>query len=118
MQVRGIHHVSINVDNLAEALDFYVGKLGFACLERPDFGFPGAWLETGSHQVHLMEMVGEPRSSMQHWAFEVSDLDAAVAELDAAGVPYRLSNSTDGGRRRQAFLTDPSNNVIELQASS
>ncbi len=116
MQVRGIHHVSINVDNLAEAIDFYVGKLGFTCLERPDFNFPGAWLSTGAHQVHLLEFVGEPRSKLQHWAFEVADLDAAVAELDAVGVEYRLSNSTEGGRRRQAFLKDPSDNVIELQA--
>ncbi len=115
MQVRGIHHVSINVDDLADALEFYVGKLGFSELPRPDFGFPGAWIATGADQVHLLEIAGQPRSETQHWAFDVEDLDAAIADLEAHGVEYRVSRSTDGGRSPQAFLRDPSGNLIELQ---
>ena len=110
MHVKGIHHVSINVENLAEAMAFYVDKLGFEALPRPDFSFPGAWLATGGQQVHLLELPGEARNKTQHWAFEVDDLDLALAELDAAGVPYRKAEG-----RTQAFLKDPSGNMIEVQ---
>ena len=42
MQVHGIHHVNVNVRDLAVALRFYVDSLGFTVLPRPDFGRPGA----------------------------------------------------------------------------
>src|SRR5438128_1068824 len=43
-----VHHVSINVDDVDAAVDFYVGVLGLrARTDRPDFGFAGAWLDAG-----------------------------------------------------------------------
>ena len=44
MQMKGIHHVSINVKDVPESIKFYVDVLGLEQLARPDFGFPGAWL--------------------------------------------------------------------------
>jgi catechol 2,3-dioxygenase-like lactoylglutathione lyase family enzyme len=49
----------------------------------------------------------------QHLALRVDDLDAAVAELEAAGVKVRRSEYMTGAGR-QAFLRDPSGNRIEL----
>ena len=61
MQLKGIHHVSINVDNIDAAREFYVGKLGMEELDRPDLGFPGLWLRSGEQEVHLLGMdSGEP----------------------------------------------------------
>jgi glyoxylase I family protein len=56
MTALGVHHVSLNVSDLAAALDFYVGRLGMVQrTDRPDFGIGGAWLDVGSQQVHLIE---------------------------------------------------------------
>jgi glyoxylase I family protein len=114
MKTAGLHHVAINVHELQPALDFYVGQLGFSIVEsRPDFGFPGAWLQAGDHQIHLMEVPSATIDRGQHLALRVQDLDAAVSDLEAAGVKVRVSDYV-AGAGRQAFLRDPSGNRIEL----
>ena len=47
MQTLGIHHVSINVNDVADSERFYCDVLGLEKLPRPDLGFAGAWLRTG-----------------------------------------------------------------------
>lgn len=114
MTIRGVHHVALDVDDLEAALAFYVDGLGFELLPRPDFGFPGAWLGMGAHQLHLMEVTA-PLAPFggRHFALAVDDRDATVAELRDRGVHV---DPVDGvpGAGRQAFLTDPAGNLIEL----
>ena len=110
--VIGVHHVSIGVHDVEAAVEFY-GLLGLFSLPRPDFGFPGAWLQAGAQQVHLIQTEKVPPGAENHYAFQVADLDAVVAHLDAHGVPARISNRTMGAGR-QAFIKDPSGNVVEL----
>jgi glyoxylase I family protein len=107
-----VHHVAINVPDLEEALVFYEGSLGFVRRDdRPDFGFPGAWLDVGDQQLHLVEAEAPPNVG-QHFAVRVDDLDAVIAELRAGG--HRPSDPSPVGTGRQAFITDPSGNVVEL----
>lgn len=112
MKSLAVHHVSINVPAVEEALAFYVDRLGLVQrTDRPDFGFPGAWLDAGNQQVHLIQ--GDaPANVGQHFALQVADIDAAIAELRAAGV--EVSEAVAVGTGRQAFLTDPAGNGIEL----
>lgn len=110
----GVHHVALDVDDLDAALRFYVGGMGFTELRRPDFGFPGAWLDMGDHQLHLVEVAGPlPANGGRHFALRVDDLDDAVASLRAQGVKVDPIPETPGAGR-QAFLVDPSGNLIEL----
>jgi glyoxylase I family protein len=112
MQVVGVHHVSINVGDVDAAVAFYVRELGLTPrADRPDFGFGGAWLDAGEQQVHLIE-APRPDDRGQHFALEVADLDATVDELRAAGLD--VSEPTPVGTGRQAFLHDPSGNLVEL----
>jgi glyoxylase I family protein len=112
MRPRAVHHVSINVDDVDTALDFYVDKLGLAVRpDRPDFGFGGAWLDAGGQQVHLIEGPPPPAHG-QHFALLVDDLDSAVSELRAAEL--EVSDPVPVGSSRQAFLNDPAGNQIEL----
>jgi glyoxylase I family protein len=108
-----LHHVSINVRDVPLALTFYTETLGFTPrTDRPDFRFGGAWLDVGGQQVHLIE--GDvPDGLGQHFAVQVRDLDATVAELRQRGV--KISDPSPVGTNRQAFLRDPSGNSIELQ---
>jgi glyoxylase I family protein len=113
MRPAGLHHVSINVDDVAAARDFYTRVLGLAeRTDRPAFSFGGAWLDAGDQQVHLIE-ADVPPSLGQHFALAVADLDAAVAELRGLGVS--VTDPVPVGPGRQAFLTDPAGNRIELQ---
>jgi hypothetical protein len=56
MHTTGLHHVAISVKELEPAVRFYADVMGFEQIDRPDFGFPGAWFQAGDHQIHLMEM--------------------------------------------------------------
>ena len=109
-----LHHVALDVDDLAAALAFYVDGLGFTELRRPDFGFPGAWLGMGDHQLHLVE-VGRPlpANGGRHFALQVEDRDDAVLALRAKGITVDPVPETPGAGR-QAFLVDPAGNLIEL----
>jgi glyoxylase I family protein len=112
MQILGVHHVSINVDDTEEAVAFYTDVLGLRRRDdRPDFGFAGAWLDLGEQQLHLIE-VPVPEDLGQHFAVRVDDLDATIGELRARGVT--VSDPSPVGASRQAFLSDPSGNRIEL----
>jgi catechol 2,3-dioxygenase-like lactoylglutathione lyase family enzyme len=109
-----IHHVALDVDDLDAALRFYTEGMGFTELRRPDFGFRGAWLDTGSHQVHLVEVPGPlPPNGGAHFALHVEDRDAAVDELRAKDIKVDPVPEVPGAGR-QAFLTDPAGNLIEL----
>jgi glyoxylase I family protein len=112
MPVLGVHHVSINVDDVEAAATFYVERLGLRPRsDRPDFGFGGAWLDAGAQQVHLIEAAG-PDDKGQHFALHVADLDATIAELRTAGL--EVSDASPVGTGRQAFLHDPAGNLVEL----
>jgi len=113
MRLAGVHHVSLNVRNIDEAATFYLDVLGLEVLPRPDLGFAGLWLGSGSQQIHLMEVKDHDASESQHFAFRVDDLDGALAELRARGVHVsRVLDVSDVCR--QAFFRDPSGNLIEL----
>ena len=108
----GIHHVSINVSDLAEGRAFYVDVLGFEeRTDRPTFDVDGAWLDVAGQQVHLI--VAQPPPFLgQHFAVLVDDVTATVAELRGRGV--RVSTPVVVGTGLQCFLRDPFDNLVEL----
>jgi glyoxylase I family protein len=113
MDVVGLHHVALNVDDLDASLAFYVDVFGFTVLDRPDFGIPGAWLQAGTHQVHLVVEPAAQHDPRQHFALQVRDVEAVAADLEAAGLTVRRAPYVPGAGR-QLFLRDPSGNRIEL----
>lgn len=116
MKALAVHHVSINVNDVDAAVRFYVDVLGMELRnDRPAFGFGGAWLDAGAggQQLHLIE-APVPDGLGQHFALLVEDLDATVAELRAYGAGISDPMPVGDSNHRQAFLTDPSGNLVEL----
>jgi catechol 2,3-dioxygenase-like lactoylglutathione lyase family enzyme len=113
-------HASVNTAGaIDETMAFYRDVLGVEEKWRPDLGIPGTWFSVGNAELHL---IGFPSSdapidpSRHHVAFGVTDLDGAVAELEAAGVSIATSAQHQSGREiRQVFFVDPAGNTIELQ---
>jgi glyoxylase I family protein len=122
LTVAGYSHVAIDVDDLAVATAFYCGIFGFRELRRPDFGFPGAWLTVGELQLHLavVEDRRPPAPGFPHFALYVptAEFAATVEALRGAGVEFlgEPASRVDFGTTTvwQAFVRDPSGNVIEL----
>jgi glyoxylase I family protein len=114
-----IHHASLIVADTARSLRFYSGVLGLEPIgERPDLGYPGAWLRVGRGQIHLLELpnpdpvAGRPAHGGRdrHLAMTVPALDPLAERLSAAGVTFNLSRSG----RRALFCRDPDGNALEL----
>ncbi len=112
MEPLAIHHVAINVSDVAASVGFYTDVLGGTLRsDRPDFGFAGAWIDLGNQQVHLLE-APVPRSLGQHFAIQVGDLDAVVKELRSKG--FAIADPVGSGQNLQTFINDPAGNAIEL----
>jgi catechol 2,3-dioxygenase-like lactoylglutathione lyase family enzyme len=115
MELRGVHHVSINIGDLAENVRFYTEVLGLELLARPDgdIAVDGAWLGLpDGRQVHLLVQESQPADG-QHFAFEVEDLDAVVGELEGKGVKVSAPSAL-ADVCRQSFTKDPSGNLLEF----
>ena len=117
MKITGFSHASVNVHGAVdETLKFYREFLGLAELTRPEnLRIPGAWYQAGDAQIHLIGAEDDGRRGNPvgpHYAVLVDDLEAAVAEIEAAGLRYlRIGDDRTG----QVWITDPSGNTIELQ---
>jgi glyoxylase I family protein len=112
VRATAVHHVSINVDDVDAALGFYTDVLGLVQrADRPELGIEGAWLDAGGQQVHLIG-APTPQNVGQHFALRVDDIDASISELRDRGIT--VSDAMAVGTGRQAFLEDPSGNVVEL----
>lgn len=114
-----IHHVSMLVADTAKALEFYCRVLGLEQASgRPDLGFPGAWLNIGEQQIHLLELHNpdslNPRPEHggrdRHLAIKVDDFEQMKNRLEQAGVVYTLSKSG----RQALFCRDYDANTIEI----
>jgi catechol 2,3-dioxygenase-like lactoylglutathione lyase family enzyme len=110
--VRKLQHVALAVRDLDEALAFYA-HLGFAPIPRPDFGFPGAWLQAELAQIHLTVEPDLAVRTANHLALEVDNIETLVASLEQDGLRVGLVPEVPGAGR-QAFLQDPTGNLIEL----
>ena len=117
--VKGLHHVSIIVSDTGRALKFYQDVLGLAVnAGRPELGYPGAWLDIGEQQIHLLELsnpdpvTGRPEHGGRdrHIALLVSSLDEIKNRLKKDDIAFTLSKSG----RRALFCRDPDGNGIEL----
>ena len=117
--ILGIHHCSVIVKELDEAVEFYVNILGLKKNpQRPQLGYPGAWLDAGEQQIHLLQIPnpdpteGRPEHGGRdrHVALAVRSMDKIVSKLEEAGLDFSVSKSG----RRALFCRDPDNNAIEI----
>ena len=139
--ITGIHHFALTVSDMERSLAFYTGLFGLEVAS--DREVERDYVEKitavpGAHQrlVHLsgygqrLELLeykaprGEPRArplqdaGSAHVCFITDDLDAEVARLQAAGVPFRslpvvtTSGPNKGGRG--IYIEDPDGNAVEV----
>ena len=117
--VSAIDHCSLIVANTGKALEFYKGILGLKVDEsRPDLGYPGAWLQVGNSQIHLLEVPNpdsvenrpEHGGRDHHVALQVKNLNILIQRLEAAKIDYSKSKSG----RAALFCRDLDGNAVEL----
>ena len=124
--VHGLFHAAIKTANLAATRRFYVDVLGLAEMERPDFGYPGAWLACphpgGAAIIHVY--AGGPAlgadgrapagsAAIDHVSLSCSGYAAFRARFAAHGLDWR-EFVVPGTTLWQLFVYDPSGVQLEL----
>jgi glyoxylase I family protein len=119
-----IHHVAIIASDYDASKRFYTEVLGLTLIAEHYRAERQSWkgdLASGPIQIELFSFPDAPprvsrpeAQGLRHLAFEVSDLDAAVARIAGHGVelePIRVDPYTD---RRFTFFADPDGLPLEL----
>jgi glyoxylase I family protein len=118
-EIVNLLHASLLVADLAAARRFYEGVLELKpSPARPEMSFDGIWYDIGAAQIHLICLPNpDPASGRpahggrdRHTALGVRNFAALRVQLDAAGLPYTLSQSG----RSALFVRDPDGNALEL----
>jgi len=113
-----IDHVGVAVPDLDAALEHYVTALGLSLAHREtvtEQGVDAALLDVGENHVELLAPLGEETPvgrflarrgpGLHHLAYQVADADAALRDLQAAGLRLIDSTPRTGIRgSRVAFL--------------
>ena len=117
--VLSIHHVSLVVANTEKSVAFYTEVLDLeVCADRPELNFPGAWLQVGDQQIHLLEVPNpdpvenrpEHGGRDRHLAMSVNDISKIEKRLESRGLGFTRSRSG----RPAIFCRDPDGNGLEL----
>ena len=116
--ITGLDHINIRTADLSATKAFLIDVLGLAEGWRPPFPFPGAWLYAGDKDVVHLVQVDTPAaessgSSLDHFAFDISDYDDALARVQKTGLKFRAVE-TPGTTVKQIFVRDPNGVTIEL----
>jgi catechol 2,3-dioxygenase-like lactoylglutathione lyase family enzyme len=122
MPLVDLHHVGIRCKNVEASERFYTDVLGMTKVDRPDFDFPGAWLQMGTTMFHLMGGYAAQgpggecytgSAAVDHLALNAREFDAMRKRLESFGLQYRENHIVPFGIW-QLFVDDPDGIVIEL----
>ncbi len=124
MELDGVHHIGVNVNNLDRALDFYCGILGFEVIERYEESIRHVMLNSGSTGIHLFEvkdlkmnhafdiLSGE---GYAHIAFgtTVDKFPEIIEEMKSNKVVFEGPKLL--GKGRSIHFQDPDGNHLEIR---
>ena len=111
-----MHHIHLMVPDPAAAQKWYVQNFGAIAGKRAAFetaNVPGTEITMGKADAPQAPTKGR---SVDHMGFEVKNIDAFVAKLQAAGIKTdaAIRNSTNASGLRIVYVTDPWGTEIEI----
>ena len=124
MRLERMHHVAIIVSDYQRAREFYVEKLGFPVLRENFREERGDWkldLKFGDGELEIFAIPGVPERpsypearGLRHLAFRVENIEEAVRDLEARGIPCEPIRWDPYSERRMTFFRDPDGLPLEL----
>jgi catechol 2,3-dioxygenase-like lactoylglutathione lyase family enzyme len=124
--VTGLFHVAIKTNDLEATIRFYTTILGLRQIDRPDFGFPGAWLActtpVGESIFHIY--AGGPAlgaeghapvgtAAIDHISLTATGYHQFCRQFQEAGIDWR-EFIVPGTTLWQLFVYDPNGVQLEL----
>jgi len=126
MMITGLFHIAIKTANLAATVKFYTEVIGLAEFDRPNFGFPGAWLGTagpaGFPIIHIYaggpalggrRTVAQGTAAIDHVSLSAVGFQDFVKRFKKFNLDWR-EFEVPGTTLWQLFVYDPSGVQIEI----
>ncbi len=114
--IHELNHVALHVADLERSMRFYEDVMELPKLQRPAFGFPGAWYALGKQELHLIadDSLSEGSRRHHHYALLVDNIDDAKADLEAKGITVFDGQAQRPDGLMQLFFYDPDGYRIEV----
>jgi catechol 2,3-dioxygenase-like lactoylglutathione lyase family enzyme len=131
-KIKALNHINIVVKDVEAAKRFYCGVLGMADVPRhPSFTFPGAWLRSGSAEIHLIQedvathapgdlsyavaaSTDKDLAFSRHFSLVIDDTSKLVERLRAHGIPIAFGPVDRRGGLVQTYAYDPDGHLVEF----
>ena len=124
-----IEHIGIAVSNLEEAIKTYEQLLGTPCYKQEEVGSEGvktAFFQVGESKIELLEappetspiatFIAKKGQGIHHIAFDVTDIEASMAELKDQGFQLLNEQPKSGADNKLvAFLHPKSSNGVLVE---
>jgi glyoxylase I family protein len=126
--IRRLHHAAIIASDYARSKRFYTEVLGLRLVAEHYRAERDSWkldlvLPDGV-QIELFTFPNAPRrlsypeaQGLRHLAFEVSDIDQAIAHLHAYGIEIEPIRIDEASGQKFTFFKDPDGLPLELYES-
>lgn len=125
LKLKNIHHIAIICSNYEVSKHFYTQILGLTILHEAYRKERNSWkldLALNSHYViELFSFPDPPKrpsfpeaAGLRHLAFEIGDLDDALAHLAAHRIKAEPIRTDEFTGKRFTFITDPDGLPVEL----
>ena len=126
--LEGLLHIAIKTADLHATTAFYVAILGLQAMQRPDFGYPGAWLGLPGPGPIFHIYAGGPAlgpsgaapqgtAAIDHVSLTARGYRGFIARFEDHAIPFR-EFIVPGTPLWQLFAYDPSGVMIELTFDS
>ncbi len=125
LHINKVHHIAIICSDYRLSLDFYTRLLGVTVKAenyRPETdSYKTDLALNGEYVIELFSFNNPPlrvsnpeAAGLRHLAFEVNDINVAVAELESMGIAHEPIRTDASTGKRFVFLYDPDNQPLEL----
>jgi catechol 2,3-dioxygenase-like lactoylglutathione lyase family enzyme len=117
-----LHHLAIKTDDVDATVAFWNEIIGSRSVDRPDFNFPGAWLQFGETMLHLYggdaaknsdDGYDRGSAAIDHIALSARGFDEMRALLSEKKLDWRQMD-IPSFNLWQLFVHDPNGVLVEL----
>ena len=122
MPATELHHLAIKTGDVDASVEFYNEVIGSHSVKRPNFNFPGAWLQFGETMIHLYggdaakNVEGSHdhgSAAIDHIALSAHGFDEMRGICEARDLDWRQFD-IPSFNLWQLFVHDPSGVLVEL----
>ena len=122
MPATDLHHLAIKPHAVDAPVEFYIEIIGAHSVKRPNFNFPGAWLQFGETMIHLYggdaaknKGGGHDQGSaaIDHIALSARGFDDMRKTIEERNLNWRQFD-IPSFNLWQSFVHDPNGVLVEL----